>query len=356
MKAARRSGLTLVELLVVIAVLAALAALLLPAVQKVREAANKMQCASNLRQLGIAAHNFHNDHGRLPPGYLGPSPANNTNVTGLIDEGQWIGHLPLLLPYLEEATTFKQLQVNWNLDYVSQEKWFWSRPAAGPGPPNVANYTAAMRRLSFFICPSSPSYTPPVGDPRPEGGGTILGLHVFNSVGIASPGTITWKDEFGSASAFRPLGRTTYSGVAGCGVGDHPFFGRFAGIYTNRSRLSLVQVSVCDGASNTLLYGEVTGSQSSLSGTDTYGIAWMAGGGLGTYLGLQRARTAPFYTFSSWHTGGVQFCFADGSVRTVRFGNSIWDQASPQTQDWHLLQQLAGYRDGQSADVSSLME
>jgi len=52
----------------------------------------------------------------------------------------------------------------------------------------------------------------------------------------------------------------------------------------------------------------------------------------------------------------VQFCFADGSVRTVRFGNTLWDQVSPQTQDWHLLQQLAGYRDGQSADVSSLME
>ena len=82
----------------------------------------------------------------------------------------------------------------------------------------------------------------------------------------------------------------------------------------------------------------------------------MAGGGLGTYLGLQRARTAPVIAFSSWHTIGVQFCFADGSVRTVRFGNSAWDQESPPSSDWQLLQQLAGFKDGQSADASSLIE
>jgi prepilin-type processing-associated H-X9-DG protein len=85
-------------------------------------------------------------------------------------------------------------------------------------------------------------------------------------------------------------------------------------------------------------------------------IAWMAGGGLGTYVGLQRARTAPIITFSSWHTAGVQFCFADGSVRTVRFGNSAWDERSPFTNDWYLLQQLAGYKDGQAADTSALLD
>jgi hypothetical protein len=82
----------------------------------------------------------------------------------------------------------------------------------------------------------------------------------------------------------------------------------------------------------------------------------MAGGGLGTYLGLQRARTAPIMTFSSWHSAGVQFCFADASVRLVRFGNTAWDREGPPTSDWHLLQQLAGYRDGQSPDASSLLE
>jgi prepilin-type processing-associated H-X9-DG protein len=179
---------------------------------------------------------------------------------------------------------------------------------------------------------------------------------VFNSKKLG-PFTSGWLDDYVRSAAFQFLGRTTYMGVAGCGSGDHPFFSRYEGIYTNRVQHSLGQVAVLDGTSNTLLYGEACGTQWN-SQPESKDIAWMAGGGLGTYLGLHKGRDASLITFSSFHTGGVQFCFADGSVRTIRYGQTKWDGSlsTPFTNDWQLLQQLAGFRDGAAADTASILE
>ena len=101
----RRHGFTLIELLVVIAIIAILIALLLPAVQQAREAARRTQCRNNMKQIALAAHNFHDDYNRFPPGFLGPQ-----NPTDTIDSGgaqPYIATLAFLLPQMEHIESRK---------------------------------------------------------------------------------------------------------------------------------------------------------------------------------------------------------------------------------------------------------
>lgn len=105
----QRAAFTLIELLVVIAIIAILMALLLPAIQKVREAANRMRCGNNLKQMGIALHMYYNDYGRLPPGgrMRRTNPADPWSVDWGQDQGTW--HV-YLLPYLEQDQLYKKYQ------------------------------------------------------------------------------------------------------------------------------------------------------------------------------------------------------------------------------------------------------
>jgi prepilin-type N-terminal cleavage/methylation domain-containing protein len=342
MMSVRRKAFTLIELLVVIAIIALLMALLLPAIQKVREAANKMLCGSNLRQIAVAAHNYHNDYNRLPPGYYGPQP--NPTKPALPDAvTSYVGLLPSLLPYLEADNIYKQLVVNWGLK------------STGPTWAVVsANFVAAQAKNKVFLCPSDSMGTE---DPTL---GIGIASHFFNITpgGIGGLG-IDYSAPNVPVATYGILGRTNYIGVAGAaGAGNHPQWSMFTGIFTNRSNLTLGQLTVQDGTSNTLMLGEGLGGIQ--NGQRLYAPTWFGFGSLPT-LGGMTSNNPQWFQFSSRHASGVQFAFGDASIRTVRFGNTQWllntlPPFTPAGNDWLVFQQLSGKNDGLSSDTSAILD
>src|SRR5215467_9625025 len=151
----RRSGFTLIELLVVIAIISVLVGLLLPAVQKVRAAAARIQCANNIKQLALAAHNFENTFGKLPPiGSWGPTFRNNgypptTNGGSLTSPdgatGPWLLHL---LPFIEQDNLFNQFSALGNISTNDVSTNYFK-----------AYDNLISSRVKLYVCPSDGSTT-----------------------------------------------------------------------------------------------------------------------------------------------------------------------------------------------------
>jgi prepilin-type N-terminal cleavage/methylation domain-containing protein/prepilin-type processing-associated H-X9-DG protein len=330
-----RPAFTLIELLVVIATIAILIGLLLPAVQKVREAAARTSCANNLKQIGLAAHNYQSVNGRLPPGHLGPYPfrpwqPGDPAFTNWYKSAPHVGVLAHLLPHLGHENIYRQLNVDWNLDRPGGTGW-WN---------DANNWTMAQSRLKVFQCPSDDLY-----------GGVSIGTVVRAYVPPDAPvnSIVGWY----APPLGDQLGLTNYLGVCGAYVDTpDPYWGKWVGLFNNRSRTSLANIP--DGASNTLMFGEYLCQR--VNGVRQFAMAWMTGPYAGTLGGLLGPRDSSGGFFSGRHPNVVQFCFADGSVRGVQRGGTLLSgpTATPSS-NWYVLQQLAGMRDGGALDTGVLL-
>ncbi|MCS7020760.1 MAG: DUF1559 domain-containing protein [Gemmataceae bacterium] len=296
----RRRGFTLIELLVVIAIIAILIGLLLPAVQKVREAAARSTCQNNLKQIALAAHNYESANNRLPPGFLGPMPTDlpfgtDTGIHTINYNAQTIGTLVFLLPFVEQDNLFRQLMAGAPSDYLDPDR---SYPAYWNYPSFWNNKGA---RIKTFLCPSDDAENQPWDA-------------FFSPFRLSSTSFSMVLISFGNAN--HVFGRTNYLGIAGrSGLNGDIYRGAFF----NRSKSVLSKFA--DGTSNTFLFGEYASKAAPTSGWQPISPQWMAASYFPTAWGLhpQPPANNQWWMLNSKHPGIVQFAMGDGSVRGIRY-------------------------------------
>lgn len=343
-----RVGFTLVELLVVIAIIGILVGLLLPAVQAAREAARRMQCSNNLKQLGLAAHNYADAHKCFPSGFVSSLPDPGTPAATELTVWTWGA---LILPFIEQGNLANTLQVN-------------SLPLSAT-LATPAGLAAATTPLAGFACPSDSG--PPLND---FGSQYATGGEVYPA---SSAQFTTYEKKVTSDGTNKiAIAKSNYIGVASVGDSFTPVGGNFnsygkpVGVFYWNSNTSFGDIT--DGTSNTALFGErcykyknlfmgagtAIACSPALTGYSSRNRAITSALGI-PYWGINQTVLAWQHqsrSFSSNHTGGAQFALCDGSVHfisdTIDFrGNSIGGMSSANQGVDSTLERLFSINDGQ---------
>jgi prepilin-type N-terminal cleavage/methylation domain-containing protein len=294
-----RNGFTLIELLVVIAIIGVLIGLLLPAVQKVREAANRMSCANNLKQLALGVHNFHEAHGTFPPNNIFTYDPTKPNWS-------WLANL---LPMIEQDNLYRAANI-------------------GGSPPNAINQSLPQiaTRVKTFLCPSDPdafrgprSYPsnfdmldPVLGPLTYEV--TCYRANIGANWGGGPPGSALWWGTDPQWCVGDPNNSNPSTSYDGCAAGNGVIFET-----NNPLRIT----DVMDGTSNTIMIGEAMTEKD-------YQNAWChMDNAIASSAYPPNAKNPATgkdyppdqwwnrYAFTSAHPGGVQFALTDGSVRFI---------------------------------------